>query len=282
MAWYITDGALQKADSAPAENSILTDITGEGDVVIPDGVTSIEDSAFSVCIDLTSITIPMGVTTIGKEMFSACLSLTSAAIPPGVTSIGESAFRWCGSLTSVTIPPGVTSIGEWAFSECRSLTDIMIPSSVMSIGEGAFRWCESLTSITIPGNLLSSLDKAIKTQIKEIRCIGNVDKVPPALRPTVFATFAKHEAEYSQELKSEHIAVLKKSAARLAEAALVHPELLHLLCREKCISAKTINKYIEEATRRENIEATARLLNYKASVLTKKAVSKARAKKEQE
>ena len=60
------------------ENGILTKYGGKKkDVVIPDGVTSIGDSAFSYCNSLTSITIPDSVTSIGDEAFEYCYSLTS-------------------------------------------------------------------------------------------------------------------------------------------------------------------------------------------------------------
>ena len=158
---------------------------------IPTSVTSIGDSAFSGCSNLTSITIPPSVTSIGDVAFSGCSSLTSITIPPSVTSIGEWAFSWCSNLTSITIPPSVTSIGDKAFSERSSLTSITvdiqnggyssvdgilfnknrtviiaypagkqgrtytIPTSVTTIGDSAFSGCSSLTSITIPSSVTS-------------------------------------------------------------------------------------------------------------------------------
>ena len=88
---------------------------GVRNVIIPDGVTSIGDSAFSDCKSLASITIPDSVTSIGDSAFSGCSSLTSITIPDSVTSIGSDAFSGCSSLTSVTIPDSVTSIGSDAF-----------------------------------------------------------------------------------------------------------------------------------------------------------------------
>ena len=47
------------------------------EVTIPDGVTSIGNSAFWDCKSLTSITIPDSVTEIGKGAFLGCKNLTS-------------------------------------------------------------------------------------------------------------------------------------------------------------------------------------------------------------
>ena len=124
-------------------------------LVIPNGVTSIADYAFSGCSSLTSVTIPESVTSIGNDAFRECSSLTSINIPDGVTSIGKWTFQDCSSLTSITIPDGVTSIGDCAFHSCSSLASINIPESVTSIGSHAFYECSNLTSITIPESVTS-------------------------------------------------------------------------------------------------------------------------------
>ena len=112
-----------------------------GDVNIPDGVTSIGYGAFSGCSSLTSVTIPNSVTSIGPSAFSGCSGLTSVTIPDSVTSIGINAFYNCSGLTSVTIPGSVASIGAWAFYGCSGLTSVTIPDSVTSIGDDAFSNC---------------------------------------------------------------------------------------------------------------------------------------------
>ena len=138
------------------ENGVLKKYKGSGgDVVIPDGVTSIGGYAFFNCSSLTSVTIPTGVTSIWPYAFSGCSSLSSVTIPVGVTSIGDGAFHDCYSLTSVTIPEGVTSIGKSAFYNCRGLTSVTIPVGVTEIGSEAFSGCYSLTSLTIPNGVTS-------------------------------------------------------------------------------------------------------------------------------
>ena len=127
---------------------------------IPQGITSIGDSAFDSCVSLTSVTIPDSATSIGNIAFSFCTSLTSISIPDSVTSIGDGAFYACYSLTSITIPDSVTSIGDWAFSSCTSLTSITIPDSGTFIGDSAFDFCESLTSVSIPDSVTSIGNRA--------------------------------------------------------------------------------------------------------------------------
>ena len=114
------------------------------ELVIPDGVTSIGDYAFSGCSGLTSITIPNSVISIGGSAFSGCTGLTSIKIPNSVTSIVDYTFYNCSGLTSVTIGNGVTNIGNYAFSGCSGLTSITIPNSVTGIGSDAFQDCSNL------------------------------------------------------------------------------------------------------------------------------------------
>jgi hypothetical protein len=74
-------------------------------------VTSIENSAFFNCSNLTSITLPEGVANIGWSAFEGCSSLTSIAIPESVTSIGGSAFSNGIKVVNVAaaIPPILAS-----------------------------------------------------------------------------------------------------------------------------------------------------------------------------
>ena len=62
--------------------------------MIPDGVTSIDDSTFSDCTSLASITIPDSVTSIGAYAFVTCPNLKCVTVPSSVERIGEYSFGY--------------------------------------------------------------------------------------------------------------------------------------------------------------------------------------------
>jgi len=77
------------------KNGVLTkykDEVGVTDIVIPAGVVSIDENAFSNRWGIKSITIPEGVKEIGKWAFRNCKKLTQINIPKSIERIGPDAF----------------------------------------------------------------------------------------------------------------------------------------------------------------------------------------------
>lgn len=150
------------------DNNILT-ITGTGDmwdfnydkewspipwptevitsVQLPDGITSLGNSAFYGCTHLTQINMPNGITSIGDFAFASCSSLETISMHDNLSSIGVCAFRDCNSLTSVVIPRNVTIISSEAFARCTSLAFVTLHDDIKQIGGWAFNGCTNLTSV---------------------------------------------------------------------------------------------------------------------------------------
>jgi len=118
------------------------------DVVIPNGITVIGESAFEDC-GIKSVVIPDSVTSIDKDAFRSN-ELTSVVIGNSVTSIENCAF-WGNKLNRIVIPNSVISIGSHAFYD-NNLTSVVIPDSVKSIGEYAFT-DNRPDSIILPDNV---------------------------------------------------------------------------------------------------------------------------------
>ena len=92
-------GEISQPHGGTAEYYFYVNDVPLTDLVIPDGVSCINDWAFSNYQPLTSVTIPDSVRSIGEFAFEYCIGLTSVNIPDSVTSIGDNAFDNCGSVT---------------------------------------------------------------------------------------------------------------------------------------------------------------------------------------
>ncbi len=130
------------------------------DLVLPETLVSIGDSAFWECPNLTSITLPDSVREIGIGAFGQCASLASVTLGPNLETLGDGAFMSCASLGEIDMPPTVTAIGHAAFAECSSLVSVALPQEIKIIHGDTFRGCEKLTSIQLPDTLEQIGDNA--------------------------------------------------------------------------------------------------------------------------
>lgn len=123
--------------------------TALGSIILPSGMTKINNPGFTGCTNLTSVTLPQTLETIGGDAFLGCSSLKSIIIPNSVTSISGSAFESCKALTYVKLPDRITELNESTFRYCSALPTVTIPASVTAIGKHCFLDCKALAEITL-------------------------------------------------------------------------------------------------------------------------------------
>ena len=95
-------------------------------VIIGDGVTEIQASAFSGCGALRRVELPEGLTAIADFTFTNCISLQYIDIPETVTSIGMQAFSNCVKLKKITIPKGIGHFKSRTFLNCSTLKTLVL------------------------------------------------------------------------------------------------------------------------------------------------------------
>ena len=160
---------------------ILFTYAGDAEiVVVPDGVTRLDDYAFSGCDGIKSISLPSSLKAIGTCSFQGCVEIENLVLPESVTTIGNSAFRNCRGLKALSLPANVTNLGASLFDGCsqlRSLTipqimcdrysysynyqtfnnslidEIIIADGVTTIGEYAFENCYNIRKLVIPNSV---------------------------------------------------------------------------------------------------------------------------------
>ena len=134
-------------------NILVTAQTATGDVIIPDGVKIILESAFSDCTNVTSISIPDSVKEIKDQVFYGCTSLTSIILPDSVTFLGGYAFNKCSNLESIVLSDSLERIDPGAFEGCKKLKSLTIPDGVSELDESVFNGCTELSELNIGSGL---------------------------------------------------------------------------------------------------------------------------------
>ncbi len=157
-------------------------------VVIPNGITSIEDVAFADCACLEVVKIGKDVESIQSGAFSGCSSLkcfivdeenqyyksingslyskdgktlfkyTSGSdkkrftIPETVEKISRSCFQY-SKLEKVFIPDGVKDLSDYCFTDCSNLSKVVLGKNIETVSRYAFTRCTSLKDIVLPDSV---------------------------------------------------------------------------------------------------------------------------------
>ena len=118
-------------------------------VIIPEGMTAIDDSAFRSCKSLKEIVWPSTLVSIEARAFCECSSLETITIPQSVKKIAKDAFSACQKLQTITISDGAEYIGDLTFANCENLKYVIIPDSVKRIRSNSF---ENSPNVVIVSN----------------------------------------------------------------------------------------------------------------------------------
>ncbi|MDR3293962.1 MAG: leucine-rich repeat protein [Clostridiales bacterium] len=116
---------------------------------------------------LEEIILPETITRIGESAFKNCESLQTIIIPDAVTKIADETFRHCTELRQITLPKGLTEIGAYAFSYCKNVYSIDIPYGV-HIKKRAFEDWKGSQTIYIHGKSYGSIFRFYGCKAKRV------------------------------------------------------------------------------------------------------------------
>ena len=163
---YLTDSYY----GTPEEKILMvngTALSATDELVIPEGVTEINNEAIRYFKNVTKINFPSTVTEITNGTFEYCKYLTEITVPSTVTTVGGGAFRYCTGLRIVTLN-NKGSVGGWAFNYCTSLFRVNIGADVTKVDENAFANCENLRRIVTKAITPPSTTGSIASNPSEI------------------------------------------------------------------------------------------------------------------
>ena len=158
---------LTEIPDSQFEGSLLTE------VILPKGIESIGNNAFSDCALLRMSELPASLKTIGSYAFRDCVGVTIYRIPKSVESIADGAFQGCTSLTEILFTGDVSqlkSIGIYAFSGCKLLEYVNLgATNITDINSYAFYGCTELDQIVLPNSVAKIGDNAFRgTAIRDL------------------------------------------------------------------------------------------------------------------
>jgi hypothetical protein len=128
--YYCTNGKIAAGKNNPtptltvSASAVVDGRDCTGDVVVPAGVTVIDNEAFRDNIQITSVSIPSSVTYISEQAFLRTKALTSVTFTgeSRLSQIGLSAFEGAKVLQNIDLPKSLLMIGMHSFFGTGSLS----------------------------------------------------------------------------------------------------------------------------------------------------------------
>lgn len=95
--------------------------------------------------EITELVIPNGITKIEEGAFEGLENLKTLVLPDTVVEVEEGAFRGCTSLESITLGKKLTTLGASVFEGCENVSEVVLPATLTTVGKDVFKGCEKLT-----------------------------------------------------------------------------------------------------------------------------------------
>lgn len=125
-------------------------------IVLPGGLQEIGEQAFWAC-DFQQMIIPDSVTAIDNSAFANCKQMTFLKIGTGTSVLPSGAFENCDQLKRVEFPEGLVEIGPDCFRG-STIAEVTFPSTLKILGNRSFGFSGNSLSIN-GGSLVRAMFK---------------------------------------------------------------------------------------------------------------------------
>lgn len=258
---------MSSASDFVVKNGVLKKYVGPGgEVVVPDGVTSIGMDAFMNNKTITSVQVSTDVS-LHPNAFNGCKGM---ADKDGFVIVNNRLFDYYGKARILTIPDGIKEIMPNACMRVKMQTEIVLPDSVARLWGNCFGHTSvegfrltvelpNLKKLVIPDALVESLGVVGLKQNFDISSlmlalIKNPDGFGGKLKEMLVSAIQKEHNAASIVIHSGNVAMMR-----------------NLLSLQKNVSSKTMDQYLKEAEKdKDGTAMRAFLLDYKATQLEAK------------
>ncbi len=117
----VEDGELIGFHGVAPQSLVISNYLGPGQALTALGSDSLSGDMFDAHL-MKSVVVPEGVTLIDNYAFYYSTALESVTLPESLQAIYSYAFSGCSALRTLHIPSGVTYVADAAFDECENLT----------------------------------------------------------------------------------------------------------------------------------------------------------------
>lgn len=125
-------------------------------LVLPNGVNTIPDYAFTDNHNLKTIRFEGNIQSIGNHAFEGCVNLESVIFSSTaqLSRIGDNAFANCFNLGTIdlSVATALSELGYYAFQNCTTITALDLSKTNISAYYGTFEGCENLSSLKLNNN----------------------------------------------------------------------------------------------------------------------------------
>ena len=215
-------------------------------LIVPEGITKIDDGAFAECSSLCEIMLPSTLVELGRKNSASSgingpfsgTAIEKIDLPNGIKRIGYGTFCNCDRLREVLLPDNLQIISTFAFLGCSTLEKILLPSTVKEIESHAFSRCSGLQVIQLNEGLVKIGSNAFAECNKVLKLL-----IPSTI--TEIGSEAFKRSGYSYRGQSSPIILCCYPGSRAIEYA----RLNNLGIEQAMASSSSVGKYDPNAVK---------------------------------